>query len=71
MCPLSYTDMGVQSLNLPGSESYGSHLRGGEEKIEAARFSDSFLKETALPVMDGLSPPLGELKPYVFKLLSI
>lgn len=58
-------------LNLPGSESYGSHLRGGEEKIEAAPVLRQLPKGNC-PASHGwpLSTP-GRIKPYVFKLLSI
>ena len=58
-------------LNLPGSESYGSHLRGGEDKIEGALVLRQLPKGN-FPASHGwpLSTP-GRIKPYVFKLLCI
>ena len=62
---------GCAVLNLHGSESYGSHLRGGEDKIEGAQILRQLPKGNC-PASHGwpLSTP-GRIKPYVFKLLCL
>lgn len=55
-------------MNLPGSESYGSHLREvGRENSEEALVLRQLPKGNCPASHVCLSPPPGRIKPYVFK----